>query len=123
MEIKMKKVITTKITAMRQIDMLKKNREVKNTFVLETTNRYEILSMEDENEDAQQQWNNLQKAIEQSTEKIPTITKKKKQPWKKTEGIIKIMNKRRKLKCKDEENVENTTDKYTENAGKRRRNG
>jgi len=52
-EIKMKKVITTKITARRQIDMLKKNREIKNTFVLETTNRYEILIMEDENEDVQ----------------------------------------------------------------------
>ena len=59
-----KKVITTKITARRQIDMLKKNREIKNTFVLETTNRYEILSIEDENKDTQQQWNNLQKAIE-----------------------------------------------------------
>ena len=101
-EIKMKKVITTKITARRQIDMLKNNREIKNTFVLETTNRYEVLSMEDENEDAQQQWNNLQISIEKSTEEIPTIKEKKNQPWM-TEDIFEIMDKRRKLKSKDEE--------------------
>ena len=58
--------------------MLKKNREIKDTFVLETTNRYEILSMEDKIEDAQRQWNNLQKVIEKSTEKIAIIKKKKK---------------------------------------------
>ena len=98
----MKKVIKKQITARRQIDMLKKNREIKNTFVLETTNRYEILSMGDENEDAQQQWNNLQKATEKSTEKIPVMKKKKKQAWM-TEDIFEIMDKRRKVKSKDEE--------------------
>ena len=58
--------------------------------------------MEDENEDAQQQWNNLQKAIGKSTEKIPITKKKKKQPWM-TEDIFEIMDKRRKVKSKDEE--------------------
>jgi len=33
------------------------------------------------------------------------------------------MDKRRKVKSKDEENIENTTNKYTENAEKRRRHG
>ena len=62
-EIKMKKVITTEITARRKIEMLKKNRETKDEFALETTNRYEILSMEDKNEDVQHQWNNLHTAL------------------------------------------------------------
>jgi len=73
----MKKVITTKSTARRQIDMFNKKSEIKDTFVLKTTNKDEILSMEDEDEDAQQHWNNLKKAIENSTKKIP-ITKKRK---------------------------------------------
>ena len=70
--------------------------EIQNQYNVVVKNRYENIQ-EIGSEDAEQQWNTLQKAIREANDIVlPEIERKAKKPWM-TEEILNLMNERRKF--------------------------
>ena len=99
--VRLKKLKREEIKPRRDVQVLKRNEELKQRYILTVENKYQMLRDECDENDPGQQWKRLSDAIEEGNQKVlPEKRRRRKNNWI-TEEIFELMDERRAAKGRD----------------------